>query len=69
MKLVLRLAWRELRGVFRGGASGLGIVLACLALGVAVIAGVGTLREATDRGIEQDGRRILGGDLEIDGGS
>lgn len=69
MKLVFRLAWRELRGVFRGSARGLGIVLACLALGVAVIAGVGTLREATDRGIEQDGRRILGGDLEVDGGS
>ena len=69
MRLVLRLAWRELRGAFTGSARGLGIVLACLALGVAVIAGVGTLREATDRGIEQDGRRILGGDLEIDGGS
>ena len=65
MRLVLRLAWRELRG----GTKGLGIVLACLALGVAVIAGVGTLREATDRGIEQDGRRILGGDLEVDSGS
>ena len=73
MRLVFRLAWRELRsGFFRGGqraTQGLGIVLACLALGVAVIAGVGTLREATDRGIAQDGRRILGGDLEIDGGS
>ena len=77
MSLVLRLAWRELRGSFGGGArrrergnvGGLGIVLACLALGVAVIAGVGTLRQATDRGIAEDGRRILGGDLEIDGGS
>ena len=74
----LTLAWRELRGILPGKAGGgkaggrlhgLGIVLACLALGVAVIAGVGTLREATDRGIAQDGRRILGGDLEIDGGS
>ena len=77
MNLVLQLAWRELRGFFgralfnrdRGSARGLGIVLACLALGVAVIAGVGTLREATDAGIAQDGRRILGGDLEVDGGS
>ncbi len=75
MRLVFRLAWRELRGGTRNpglqgrGMKGLGIVLACLALGVAVIAGVGTLREATDRGIAQDGRRILGGDLEIDGGS
>ena len=39
MNLVLRLARRELRG----GVRGLGIVLACLALGVAAIAAVGTL--------------------------
>lgn len=63
--LAFSLAFRELRS----GARGLWIVLACLALGVAVIAGVGTLREATDRGISQDGRRILGGDLEIEGGA
>ena len=63
--LAFRLAFRELRG----GVRGLSIVLACLALGVAVIAGVGTLREATERGISQDGRRILGGDLEIEGGA
>src|ERR1035437_964818 len=63
--LALRLAFRELRG----GVRGLRIVLACLALGVAIIAGVGTLRVATDRGLAADGRRILGGDLEVDGGA
>jgi len=52
--LALRLARRELRG----GVRGLWIVLLCLALGVAVIAGVGTLRAATDRGLAEDGRRI-----------
>ena len=63
--LALRLARRELRG----GVRGLWIVLLCLALGVAVIAAVGSLRAATDRGLAEDGRRILGGDLEVESGS
>lgn len=65
LRLAFRLAWRDLRG----GVRGLRIVLACLALGVAVIGGVGTLRVATERGLAADGRRLLGGDLEIDSGS
>ena len=63
--LALRLARRELRG----GVRGLWIVLLCLALGVAVIAAVGTLRAATDAGLATSGRQILGGDLEIGTGS
>jgi putative ABC transport system permease protein len=63
--LALRLARRDLRG----GARGLWIVLLCLALGVAVIAAVGSLRAATDRGLAQDGRRILGGDVEVESGA
>ncbi len=66
LMLALRLARREL---LRGGVHGLWIVLLCLALGVAVIAAVGSLRAATDRGLAEDGRRILGGDLEVDSGS
>ncbi len=62
--LALRLARRELRG----GVRGLRGVVLCLALGVAVIAAVGGLRAAVDAGMANDGRRILGGDLEIDGG-
>ena len=65
MILALRLARRELRG----GVRGLRIVLACLALGVAAIAAVGTLREGTARGLAQDGSRILGGDIEVLGDS
>lgn len=65
MSLVLRLARRELRG----GVRGLGIVLACLALGVAAIAAVGTLREGIERGLARDGARILGGDLSVQGGA
>ncbi|MBW8270873.1 ABC transporter permease [Caldovatus aquaticus] len=59
--LALRLARRELRG----GARGLRLVLACLALGVAAIAAVGTLRAATEAGLAADGARLLGGDVEI----
>jgi putative ABC transport system permease protein len=64
MILALRLARRELRG----GVRGLRGVVLCLALGVAVIAAVGGLRAAVDAGMANDGRRILGGDLEVDGG-
>jgi putative ABC transport system permease protein len=63
--LAFRLARREMRG----GVRGLRIVLACLALGVAAIASVGTLREGISRGLAADGRRILDGDLEVQGGS
>lgn len=65
MRLAFRLARRELRG----GVRGLWIVLACLALGVAAIAAVGTLREGIARSLAADGQRILGGDLEVQGGS
>ncbi len=64
MNLALRLARRELRG----GVHGLWVVLLCLALGVTVIAAVGTLRAAIDQGLATDGRRLLGGDLAIDTG-
>jgi len=62
--LGFKLARRELRG----GVKGLRIVLACLALGVAAIAAVGTLRTGIDAGLQADGARILGGDLEIRAG-
>src|SRR3954471_23580931 len=63
--LAFTLARRELRG----GLRGLWIVLLCLALGVGVIAAVGTLRSAVNAGLAADGRVLLGGDLAIDGGA
>ena len=63
--LAFRLARRELRG----GVRGLRVVLACLALGVAVIAAVGSLRAGVARGLAEDGRRLLGGDVEIQAGA
>ncbi len=65
MILALRLARREVRG----GVRGLRLVLACLALGVAAIAAVGTLRTGIERRLADDGQQILGGDIEVEGGS
>ena len=61
LALALRLARREMRG----GLRSLRIVLACLALGVAAIAAVGTLRAGIQAGMQADGATILGGDLEL----
>lgn len=57
--LLLRLAFRELRG----GLKGFGIFLACIALGVSAIAGVSSLSRSLTEGISREGRRILGGDM------
>ncbi|WP_426956664.1 ABC transporter permease [Muricoccus radiodurans] len=64
----LTMGWRLARRELRGGVRGLRIVLACLALGVASIAAVGTLRSATDAGLRAEGARIVGGDLVIAAG-
>ncbi len=56
---LVRLGLRELRG----GLSGFKIFIACLALGVMVIAAVGALADALTAGFERQGRTILGGDL------
>jgi len=60
--LAARLMSRELRG----GLSGFRIFLACLALGVAIIAGVGSLAEGVRAGLRADARSMLGGDIEIE---
>ncbi len=57
--LALRLARRELRG----GLKGFRIVLACLALGVAAIAGIGSASRGIEDGLRRDARLLLGGDL------
>ena len=60
LALALRLARRELRG----GLAGFRIFIACIALGVATIAGVGSLADALTRSVAGQGRTILGGDLD-----
>jgi len=57
--LPLRFAWRELRG----GLRGFGVFIACIALGVMAIAGVGSVAESLSHGLSRAGRTILGGDL------
>ncbi|MDB5648451.1 FtsX-like permease family protein [Methylobacterium sp.] len=57
--LTLRLALRELRG----GLSGFAVFLACIALGVAAIAGVASISRSLTDGLGREGGRILGGDL------
>lgn len=59
--LALRLAVRELRG----GLKGFYVFLACLALGVAAIAGVGSLSHALRAGLAERGQEILGGDVAL----
>lgn len=59
--IAARLARRELRG----GVRGFRIFLACLALGVAAIAGIGSLGSAVREGLRADARKILGGDVAV----
>jgi putative ABC transport system permease protein len=59
LRFVFAFAWRELRG----GLRGFGVFIACIALGVAAIAGVGSVAASLDDGIASAGRVILGGDL------
>jgi putative ABC transport system permease protein len=57
--LMLRLAWRELRG----GLRGFYVFIACIALGVTAIAGVGSFADSLVAGLAREGRVILGGDM------
>lgn len=54
-----RLAVRELRG----GLRGFGVFIACIALGVMAIAGVGSFARSLGDGLAREGRVILGGDV------
>jgi putative ABC transport system permease protein len=58
-RLALLFAWRDLRG----GLRGFGVFIASIALGVAAIAGVGSIAASLGDGIAAAGQAILGGDL------
>nr|WP_281825658.1 FtsX-like permease family protein [Jannaschia rubra] len=62
----LRQAATIARRELRGGLSGFRIFLACLALGVAAIAAVGSVRVSITDGLAREGRTILGGDVEVE---
>src|ERR1700693_2704027 len=59
MRLTLRLALRDLRGGFRGFY----VFIACIALGVAAIAAVGSFADSLSDGLARQGSVILGGDV------
>ena len=61
LAVAARLARRELRG----GLRGFRVFLACLVLGVAAIAGVGSVSLAMLDGLRSNGRAILGGDVDL----
>ncbi|MEP1610358.1 MAG: FtsX-like permease family protein [Roseobacter sp.] len=62
LAVAARFAKRELRG----GLNGFWIFLACLSLGVAAIAAIGTVRASIQAGLTQEGAALLGGDAELD---
>jgi putative ABC transport system permease protein len=57
--LALRYALRELRG----GLRGFYVFIACIALGVMAIAGVGSVAASLADGLAREGRTLLGGDV------
>ena len=61
----LRLAWRVAQRELRSGLHGFRIFLACIVLGVWAIAVIGSLSAALERGIGNEGQRLLGGDIQF----
>ena len=61
LPLVLSLALREQRN----GLKGFYVFIACVALGVAVITGVGALADALRSSFERQGEVLLGGDVTL----
>ena len=59
--LAARFARRELRS----GLAGFRIFVACLVLGVAAIAAVGTLSQSITEGLRRDARVLNGGDIAV----
>ena len=57
--LAFRYALRELRG----GLRGFYVFIACIALGVMAIAGVGSVAASLGDGLAREGRKLLGGDV------
>src|SRR3954452_966553 len=57
--LAMRYALRQLRG----GLRGFYVFIACIALGVLAIAGVGSVAASLGEGLAREGRTLLGGDV------
>ncbi|MFC0240626.1 ABC transporter permease [Rhodopseudomonas telluris] len=59
LSLPFRYALREMRG----GLNGFYVFIACIALGVMAIAGVGSVAASLGEGLAREGRTLLGGDV------
>jgi len=64
--LSLGMAATIARRELRGGVKGFRIFLACLTLGIAAIAAVGSVRQSIELGLAREGAALLGGDAEIE---
>jgi len=62
MPVSMRIALREMRG----GLRGFRVLLVCLVLGVAAIAGIGSVRAVIEAGLSEQGAVLLGGDAEVE---
>src|SRR2546430_16471999 len=63
---VLRgVTWSFALREMRGGLRGFAVFIACIALGVAAIAGVGSFARSLGDGLAREGRVILGGDVSF----
>ena len=61
MPFVLRMAWRETRGAWRHVI----LFVACIALGVAALVGVGTFATNLEKTLGREARALMGGDIEL----
>ena len=61
MTLAWRLAWRDLRA----GGRRLWLLALCLFLGTAALAGIGSLSSSILVVLDDQGRTVLGGDLQL----
>ncbi|WP_157219730.1 ABC transporter permease [Flavisphingomonas formosensis] len=61
----MRLAWRLALRDLRGGIRGLRLLAVCLFLGVATLAGIGSLSSAMRAELSAEGRTYLGGDIQL----
>jgi len=60
-RLVLAIAWREMRGAGRHFAS----AWICIALGVAALVAVGSFGQSLERTVSRSARSLMGADVEI----
>lgn len=61
----MSIAWRFALRDLRGGLKGLRLLILCIFLGVAGLAGVGSLSEAMVGELNNRGQEILGGDIQM----